>query len=644
MRMQIVPAGNPERLYLGVQGENLTRKIGFDLSAWENDLGPGVPQLRVQRSGEETPYLVVLSRQENLAVWEIRNVDTALPGAGMAQLQYWVEDRLAKSSRMETKVDESMPESTVEIPPAQQDWVQQVGQVGAKAQQQAERSAAAARHAQEAVQSVTNSAQQASQKRDEAAGFAQAACKAAESAQKAENAALKCASQAQNTVAGFEETACHTTERLQQSLAAKGEVILQNLQSGAAAAEKGAEQDRIRAEAAAQDARWQADIAQKKAQTVQELATETKYQADLAVQAAKNSKNQQLRQLCTPFSDEGAAVHYHPVADYPLRVQTEFSVRQEGKGTPSPTNFRLMRAVSSLDLEHCGTNVLDNTRVERGSFSQETGEPVSGVSLQERTTYDMPVKEGQYMVFSNSCMHNGRIFFWDKDGKYIGNILVQAGQPILAPIHAARTRLISAAGGFSESSVNSPTENQLEFGSKQTPYRPYQGNQYTQVLPPHIYDGSFVWESGILRPKSKMFVLRVADMNDEGERPGWRNVPGLLEVIGENSQQLENLIRVSCAEGAAVEVHAGNTALYLTGTGLTQTQWKTRYPNLSVQLLVPYKEDLRPGILLTAWPLYPIDGQENSLFGTGCVQVEGLCDPIYERRCMRDAIAALGSI
>lgn len=142
MNVYLVKTGSI--LPLGKQGENLARKIQFDISRWIGTLGPGSVQLLHQRNGDETPYPVAVEQEGNLAVWTVTNADTAAAGTGRAELQYYVGDALAKSETWMTKVFPALGPAGETPPEAQQGWVDQVLQAGAAAVEAAEKAESAA--------------------------------------------------------------------------------------------------------------------------------------------------------------------------------------------------------------------------------------------------------------------------------------------------------------------------------------------------------------------------------------------------------------------------------------------------------------------------------------------------------------------
>ena len=143
--MQEIKVGNSGGIILlGKQGENLARRVLFDLTRWISTFGPGTAQLLHQRSGDEAPYPVAVEREGNFAVWTVTSADTAAAGTGRADLQYYVGDALAKSETWMTKVLPALGDASETPPEAQQGWVDQVLQAGAAAAEAAEKAANAA--------------------------------------------------------------------------------------------------------------------------------------------------------------------------------------------------------------------------------------------------------------------------------------------------------------------------------------------------------------------------------------------------------------------------------------------------------------------------------------------------------------------
>lgn len=131
-------------ILLGKQGENLARRVQFDISRWISTFGMGTVQLLHQRSGDEAPYPVAVEQDGTLAIWKVSSADTARPGGGHCELRYYVDETLAKSETWMTKVLPALGDASETPPEAQQGWVDQVLQAGAAAVEAAEKAETAA--------------------------------------------------------------------------------------------------------------------------------------------------------------------------------------------------------------------------------------------------------------------------------------------------------------------------------------------------------------------------------------------------------------------------------------------------------------------------------------------------------------------
>lgn len=89
-------------LPIGRRGENLARRVIFDLAPWRKCYGDGTVQLLHQRAGDADPYPCAMTVEGDMAYWLIRAADVDKPGWGDAQLHYYVGETLAKSSAWRT--------------------------------------------------------------------------------------------------------------------------------------------------------------------------------------------------------------------------------------------------------------------------------------------------------------------------------------------------------------------------------------------------------------------------------------------------------------------------------------------------------------------------------------------------------------
>lgn len=134
---------------------------------------------------------------------------------------------------------------------------------------------------------------------------------------------------------------------------------------------------------------------------------------------------------------------------------------------------------------------------------------------------------------------------------------------------------------------------QIEYGDVVTPYEPYKpihiatidGIELTKW--DKIVKRNGVW--GIASNTLKL-DLPVADMNNSENYAGWRNVPYIREYIGTNLNQPIPAFYCNVNTYFGINTLSTNATLFFVTRGggasvkLTQTEWKTNYPNLIVQL------------------------------------------------------------
>lgn len=97
---------------IGKQGENNAITIEFDLQPFISTYGAGRVQLLHLRSRDEVPYIVDLVQSGTKAIWTITSDDTAYSGYGRAQLNYYVDNVLAKTVVFTTICAESLTDET----------------------------------------------------------------------------------------------------------------------------------------------------------------------------------------------------------------------------------------------------------------------------------------------------------------------------------------------------------------------------------------------------------------------------------------------------------------------------------------------------------------------------------------------------
>ena len=141
----------------------------------------------------------------------------------------------------------------------------------------------------------------------------------------------------------------------------------------------------------------------------------------------------------------------------------------------------------------------------------------------------------------------------------------------------------------------------------------------------------------------------IASMDNLEDFPGWINVPDLIKCVGENwNKPLDDDHFISCnicSNANAIGVNTANPTnplvfLSRKSFGLTQSQWKEQYPDLTVQIALKLN-DTEPfqatgGQVISALP------GENTLFTDGdSLTVTGKTDPLITIEKLTERIIAL---
>lgn len=102
---------NPKKLKIGYLGENDATKIVFNFSCWAREYGDGYMTVLFKRSGDGYAYPVNVTQNGHIATWLVSNIDVAIVGAAMAQVEYRVDNILAKTMIFRVDVENSLDNS-----------------------------------------------------------------------------------------------------------------------------------------------------------------------------------------------------------------------------------------------------------------------------------------------------------------------------------------------------------------------------------------------------------------------------------------------------------------------------------------------------------------------------------------------------
>lgn len=143
---ELIKVNAPVRkpLFEGVQGENESRSIQFDVTPWVDELGDGAVTATAKRSQDSQPYPVTVTKDGNIVTWKPTSTDTAYAGVGSFQLEYTVDSVLAKTCIWSTMVAPSL-DPAGDPPDPYDNWLAEMRQIAADALQDAQDADASAK-------------------------------------------------------------------------------------------------------------------------------------------------------------------------------------------------------------------------------------------------------------------------------------------------------------------------------------------------------------------------------------------------------------------------------------------------------------------------------------------------------------------
>lgn len=124
-------------LFEGMQLENDSRSIQFDITPWVEELGEGVVTAVAKRSVDSAPYPVVVTRDGNTVTWKPSRADTGYEGNGEFQLVYTVGEAVAKTCVFHVYVDRSLV-GAGDPPDPISDYIDEMREIAADAIQAAQ--------------------------------------------------------------------------------------------------------------------------------------------------------------------------------------------------------------------------------------------------------------------------------------------------------------------------------------------------------------------------------------------------------------------------------------------------------------------------------------------------------------------------
>ena len=180
-----------------------------------------------------------------------------------------------------------------------------------------------------------------------------------------------------------------------------------------------------------------------------------------------------------------------PVVDCTVQIVP----KQEGSGTPSPSNIRPISGWTEMTMRRTGLNLWDE-EWELGSFNQSTGEPYADTTHIRSKNY-IPVVGGKTYYVANA-----RITWYEYGDNYsflrVGNSGAYVGaNATFVPSSDAKYIKFNTATAYGTTYKNDICIS--VSGSKNGTYEPYTGTQtYTQSWTPTVYGGTLDLTTGVL--------------------------------------------------------------------------------------------------------------------------------------------------
>ena len=166
MRYDLIP--------LGRKGENLARRVVFDLSDLIAEFGEGEFAFVVQRAGETIAYPALnTERDGNNAILNLTSTETAISGNGNLELRYYVDEVLCKTILWRTNITPSIGGGTV--PDPIEEYVETMRELMEDTVEAAEAAAGSASDASDSASAASRDAGLANGSAEAAAGSANAA-------------------------------------------------------------------------------------------------------------------------------------------------------------------------------------------------------------------------------------------------------------------------------------------------------------------------------------------------------------------------------------------------------------------------------------------------------------------------------------
>lgn len=289
--------------------------------------------------------------------------------------------------------------------------------------------------------------------------------------------------------------------------------------------------------------------------------------------------------------------------------------KQAGSGTPSPTNVRALSGYTGMTVIQRNKNLLmladtdytntqNNVTIDYDSESQMFS--LSGVNqsssayilgnFQNSSLHNVVMKNATY-TFSHNLPTGAyaQITYRKVNSSSVGTLCYIAGngtqRSVMFTLPADYDYTVNAQIGIAATAGDVTASNlymQIEVGSSASSFEAYNAaadisDSWSSIGA--IYGGERDLTEGTLKKSFELIELKVSDMNNSENYPGWRNAG--VRALGISTGYYTSWLNIG--SGFSVNVSSSNDILFLPTNdyGMTQSQWIASYPDLTVQIIVP---------------------------------------------------------
>lgn len=361
--------------------------------------------------------------------------------------------------------------------------------------------------------------------------------------------------------------------------------------------------------------------------------------------------------LCPPLEATGNPVQSYPVAGYPLGVKANWEPRQEGEGDPSPENVRPIVGLDGVQVTRLGKNLWNYALNPSGR------------------TWIIPfIPKGTYTfsALSNADWWTGnpnadKWYLRNEDNSQEVSTLLFNNTIINQRCYA--TVEIPYSGAFtlntySNQTVASVQDMQVEVGSISTAYAPYTGTTATLSLPSTVYGGEVDLATGHGQETYAVVELDgtesiyISNTNTDGVvRYGFSNnllsgvaVPTAPSIafVGACSHYLARSADDTYLKRQGASVNSNGHFIIYDPNFANEADVTAFKAYLAAQasagtpVTVAYKLATPQPITATGGqPIYALTGENVLLTNSDSLTVTGRADPVATVQALADRVAAL---